>query len=455
MNDVPAPIPSLIWTGPFVALLLCIAILPLNRRTKRWWHSNRNKLLVGAALGLVTIGYYAFRGYGIASNTQMTAPGLSTVSTVLNHAMLDEYFPFISLLFALYVISGGVHLRGDFPAHPFINTTFLAIGAVLASFVGTTGASMLLIRPLLKTNSQRQRVSHTVIFFIFIVSNIGGSLLPIGDPPLFLGYLRGVPFLWTLGLWRPWAMCVGLLLVTYYFWDRREYALELPEWIRRDEAQVEPLALRGGVNLIWLSAVVVVTGMINPTKPFPGTSWTPPHHLRELLQLVVLALSFITTPRGLRVENGFSYEAIAEVACLFAGLFLCMQVPLEILDASTDGLGVRSPAKLFWATGLLSSTLDNAPTYLVFFEASLTRHAGPGVLQLGGGQFIREALLVAISLGAVFMGAATYLGNGPNFMVRSIAERAGVKMPSFFRYVLYSAFILLPMFIIVTLLFLR
>lgn len=452
-----ALIPSLLSIIPFAALLLCVAILPLFKSTEHWWHRNRNKLLIASSLAAVTLIYYVLRGYGLSKNSHATAAGFSTVAGVLHHAMLDEYVPFMSLLFSLYVIAGGIHLKGELPARPLTNTLFLAVGGLLANLVGTTGASVLLIRPLLRTNRHRTRVAHTVIFFIFIVSNIGGTLLPIGDPPLFLGYLAGVPFLWTLQLWRPWALCMVVLLFVYYLWDRIEHRREPPERIQLDETLIEPLSLDGGLNILWLLAVVVVTGAINPGQPLVGTDWLPPPHLREGLQLLLVGVSLVTTPRRIHRENGFEYAPILEVACLFIGIFICMQPALEILDARGSQLGLSTPAQFFWWTGGLSAALDNAPTYMVFFEAAkaISHASDPEVFQLNTGHFIRADLLGAISVGAVFMGALTYIGNGPNFMVKSIADRSGVRMPSFFKYLLYSTVVLVPLFIVITFIFPR
>ncbi len=297
---------------------------------------------------------------------------------------------------------------------------------------------------------------HTVIFFIFIVSNIGGSLLPIGDPPLFLGYLRGVPFLWTLGLWREWLFTVALLLIIYWAWDSYAYKKETIKDISRDETQVQKLSITGKINFIFLAGVVLATGTLDPAKEFFGTGWKPFMFCRELVQITFVALSLFFTPRGIRKENNFNYVAILEVACLFIGIFICMQVPIEILNIKGPSLGINSPAKFFWATGALSSFLDNAPTYVVFFETakSLPIPGHAEALALVEAGHVQVSHLVAISLGAVFMGANTYIGNGPNFMVKSIAEHAGVKMPSFFGYMLFSCLILLPTFAIVTLLFL-
>lgn len=392
---------------------------------------------------------------GGAHTTHTSQPGFGTVAAVLKHAVLDEYVPFIVLLFALYVIAGGIVVRGDIQATPTVNTTIIALGGLLASFIGTTGASMVLIRLLLKTNMERHKVVHTVIFFIFIVSNIGGSLLPVGDPPLFLGYLRGVPFLWTLNLWLEWLTTLGILLVIYFVWDTWAYRHEAARDIREDITHIEPIHVAGLINLIWMFGVVLAVATLDPAKPFPGTDWHPPMFLREGLQLLMVGLSLWTTRAGLRAENKFNYTAIGEVACLFIGIFITMQVPLEILHAKGAQLGLDQPWHFFWMTGILSSFLDNAPTYVVFFETATTLPESAHMLPLIGGGHIDTHLLVAISCGAVFMGANSYIGNGPNFMVKAIAEEAGVKMPSFFGYMAYSAAILIPVFILLTLIFFR
>jgi len=470
-----APIPSLIWVAPFVALLLCIAVLPLLKKTEHWWHHNQSKLIVAVLLAIVTLTYYFLREFGGAVHDpfllklfhtlglhvhehdghHLAEKGIATAAAALGNGLM-EYIPFMSLLFSLYVISGGITVRGDIPAHPRTNVAFLAIGGLLASLIGTTGASMLLIRPLLKTNSERKHVVHTVVFFIFIVSNIGGTLLPIGDPPLFLGYLKGVPFLWTLALWKEWAFAIGVLLVIYYFWDSLAYKKETFPDIHRDETLVEKLSVDGKINFLFLAGVVLATGTLAPGRPFMGTSWEPFTFCRELVQTAFVLLSLAMTPKVLRKENNFNYVAILEVACLFIGIFVCMQVPIEILNAKGSELGIDSPRKFFWATGMLSSFLDNAPTYVVFFETAkaMAAGSGPGIMDIMGGGHINLDFLVAISLGSVFMGANTYIGNGPNFMVKSIAEHAGVKMPSFFGYMLFSACVLIPTFILLMFVFL-
>ena len=456
----PAHVPPLWSIAPFVLLLLAIAILPLVNRCKHFWDRNRNKLLVALVLSVLTLLYYFFvhpvAGLGGGETGAAPTSHLGVIGTVLSAAILEAYIPFIILLLALYTISGGIRLEGDLAAHPRTNTAFLGIGALLASLIGTTGAAMLLIRPLLATNSERRHVRHTVVFFIFLVCNVGGCLLPIGDPPLFLGYLKGVPFLWTLRLAVPWAFCVGFLLVVYYIWDSIAYRREKPEDIVVDAAAQKPLSLKGKRNLLYLLGVVLAVGFLIPGKPFILLpSMEVPEYSREAAMLVLAGLSMLSTPRELRRANQFTFAAIGEVAALFLGIFITMQAPIEILQAHGPSLGLSKPWHFFWASGTLSSFLDNAPTYVVFFETakSLTSAPGEGILQLFPGHYIRADLLVAVSLGSVFMGANTYIGNGPNFMVKTIAEERGVKMPSFFGYMLYSIAILIVLFLLVTLIF--
>ncbi len=453
-------LPPLWACTPFVLLLLSIAILPLIPATAHWWEHNLNRLLVATILGAMTLAFYAWH-HPMTYNhtTHASYYGLASVVHVLEHAVLAEYIPFIVLLFSLYVISGGISLRGDLAAHPTTNTVFLAVGGALASFIGTTGASMLLIRPLLQTNSQRRHKVHTVIFFIFLVSNCGGLLLPTGDPPLFLGYLRGVPFLWTFSLLPQWALVTVALLVIYFVWDTVAYRKEKPSDVLFDDTARRPLRLSGSINFAWLIGVVFCVALVDPNKEFLGLGFKPFPFMREVLMLGFVALSLGTTGKGIRQANHFNYTAILEVAALFIGIFICMQVPIEILHGSGEYLAtkINKPTHFFWATGVLSSFLDNAPTYVVFFASGETMtHAGAdGALRLVGGGCINEAWLTAISLGAVFMGAMTYIGNGPNFMVKSIAEQSGVKMPSFFGYMLYSVAVLVPLFILVNVIFLR
>ncbi|HEU5119040.1 MAG TPA: sodium:proton antiporter, partial [Isosphaeraceae bacterium] len=453
-----AQVPHVLWSLPFGILLLLIATLPLVHAAHHWWERNSVKLAVGLILGAIVLVHYGTRGFGFPHDGHATKPGLPTVIQVVEHAILGEYIPFIVLLFSLYVVAGGLQLRGDLLALPRVNTGILALGAIMASFVGTTGASMVLIRPLLQTNRDRKYVVHTVVFFIFLVSNIGGCLLPIGDPPLFLGYLAGVPFLWTMKLVLPWAFTVCALLLIYYVWDRVfAFPREDPALMSTEQRHFSPLRLHGKINLLWLLGVVLAVALIVPGKPLPGTEIMVRDFVREAVMLLLAGLSLATTPRGLRKEVEFDYTAILEVAALFLGIFLTMQVPIEILQANGQSLALNQPWHFFWATGALSSFLDNAPTYVVFFETarSLPLNSAAQVVPLVGGGQIGQAFLRAISLGAVFMGANTYIGNGPNFMVKSIAEGHGVKMPSFGGYMLYSLGVLVPLFLVVTLIFFR
>ncbi|MCP4245693.1 MAG: sodium:proton antiporter [bacterium] len=450
--------PPPLWAClPFAGLLLSIAILPLIRATEHWWESNKNRLAVALGFAALALLFYMFVHPLTYNHTthEIYATGAARVVHVLEHAILAEYIPFIVLLFSLYVISGGISLRGDLIAKPRTNVAFLAVGAALASFIGTTGASMLLIRPLLQTNAERRNVKHTVIFFIFLVSNIGGCLLPIGDPPLFLGYLMGVPFLWTFKLFVPWVVTCVLLLGVYFVWDTIAFKNEKEIDLIKDRLVREKLSLRGKVNLLYLGGVVLCVALVKPGEPFPLLGFTTFPFLRELLMFALVLASLKSTAPQIRKDNQFNYHAIIEVAVLFVGIFIAMQVPIEILTAKGAALGLSKPWQFFWATGTLSAFLDNAPTYVVFFTTAeaMAHGGGSGILELIGGQFIGEALLVGISLGAVFMGAMSYIGNGPNFMVKSIAEQGGVKMPSFFGYMIYSCIILLPLFAVITLLF--
>ena len=442
---------------PFALLLAAIAILPLTPGLSHWWEHNSSKLLVAGLLAAITLGYYLlghrhpidlhFPAHAVV---QPAAAGLSwsTVGTVLINAILAEYIPFITLLFALYVITGGVRIEGDLEATPTTNAAFLAVGAVLASFIGTTGAAMLLVRPLLETNRERRHVAHTLVFFIFIVCNCGGLLLPIGDPPLFLGYLQGVDFLWTMSLWNEWLFTNGSLLVIYWLWDTLiAHPRETRADVVRDRLLTRSLRFSGlWPNLPLMAGVIAAVAFLDPSKPFPGTSWHPWIYLRETVLLGLVGLSLLLGSGEVRRKNAFTYGAILEVAALFIGIFICMQPALALLHVHGASLGLSSPQSYFWATGSLSSVLDNAPTYLVFFEAA-------GIDPTDGLTGEEARLLAAISLGAVFLGAMTYIGNGPNFMVKAIAEQAGVKMPSFFGYVMYSMGVLLPVFAVMAWLF--
>jgi Na+/H+ antiporter NhaD/arsenite permease-like protein len=458
--------PPLVMVVPFVLILLAIAVLPLVPFTAPWWESNLHRFYVAATLGGITLLYYLFlHEMPVIAHWpwkslvwhNSVGPNFAVMLAVLANAMLYEYVPFIVLLFSLYTITGGIRIEGDLRAHPLTNATFLAVGGLLASFIGTTGAAMLLIRPLLETNRERRHVAHTVVIFIFIVCNCGGCLLPIGDPPLFLGYLFGVPFLWTFQLWKEWLFVNGLLIVLYYLWDRFwHYPRERKPDLLLDEFRTHRLRFAGiWPNAPLLAGVVLSVALLDPGKALPGTEFHPPLYLREVAQLTLVAISLVVGSKSVRRANRFNYHAIVEVAVLFFGIFLAMQPPLEILAVRGDQLGLKTPASFFWSSGSLSSVLDNAPTYVVFFETARaeTARSLPAVEQhvVAG---VEHSLLAALSLGAVFMGAMTYIGNGPNFMVKSIAEASGVRMPSFFGYLAYSGGILLPLLVLMTLIFL-
>ena len=449
--------PPLAMVIPFAVLLAAIAILPLTPGASHWWEHNSSKLLVASLLAAVTLAYYLvvhhhpvdlhFPAHAVIQPAT-SGPSWTTMGAVLANALLAEYIPFITLLFALYSITGGVRIEGDLEATPTTNAAFLVVGTALASFIGTTGAAMLLVRPLLETNRERRQVAHTLVFFIFTVCNCGGLLLPIGDPPLFLGYLQGVDFLWTASLWRQWLFTNGILLAVYWLWDTfLAYPRETRADVVRDRMLTRRLRFSGlWPNLPLMAGVIAAVALLDPSKTLPGTSWHPWIYLREVVLLGLVALSLLLGSGEVRRRNGFTYGAILEVAALFVGIFICMQPALALLHVHGDSLGLASPQAYFWSTGSLSAVLDNAPTYLVFFEA-----AGIDPTDGLGGEEAR--LLAAVSLGAVFLGAMTYIGNGPNFMVKAIAEQSGVKMPSFFGYILYSVGVLLPVFAVMAWLF--
>ncbi len=450
------PVAPAYWTViPFLCLLGAIAIFPLMQKTEHWWEQNINRFKVAALLACFTLAYYAFLHqspveghWPTHSVAEATDSAIQTgfVGAILGNALLAEFIPFIVLLFSLYTIAGGVRITGDLQANPLTNASFMAVGGLLASFIGTTGAAMLLIRPLLDTNDERKHISHTVIFFIFIVCNCGGCLLPIGDPPLFLGYLEGVSFTWTLSLWREWLFVNGMLLLTYCVLDQFYfYRNEAIRDIKRDITHTRRIQISGlKLNGPLLLGVVFAVALLDPNKALPGTHWHAWMYLREAVQLALVAASLYFGSKLLREKNSFNYHAIVEVAVLFVGIFICMQPALQILAEKGAALaGSLSPAGFFWATGGLSSFLDNAPTYLVFFKAAQDPTALAGAT--GG---VPEMFLRGIAMGAVFMGAMTYIGNGPNFMVKAIAEKSGVKMPSFFGYMAYSGAILLPILLL-------
>ena len=430
------------WTlVPFFCMLLSVAVLPLVAGP--WFHHNRNKGLVALALGLPTV-IYLVAQFGLV--------GLESVGDTAR-----EYVSFIVILSALYVISGGIYLTGNLVATPRTNLAFLATGAILASFIGTMGASMVLIRPLLRANCERRHARHTIIFFIFAVSNVGGLLTPLGDPPLFLGFLRGVPFGWTLGLWREWLLVVGLVMAVYLAFEYYYYRKEPVVARRMDVADYVPMRLKGNINILLL-ALVIVTVIFSGYLASLGERISFPF-VREVILVILAVISLRLGPRGPRAANHFRWAPIVEVAVLFAGIFATMIPALALLEAKGASIGVAAPWHYFWATGGLSSFLDNAPTYLVFTSLAQGQVGAETVGALTSTQIVPglgvapAELLAAISCGAVMMGALTYVGNAPNFAVKAIAEHSGLKMPSFFGYMGYSLAVLGPIFLVVTAVF--
>jgi Na+/H+ antiporter NhaD/arsenite permease-like protein len=446
----PADIGSILplWSVlPFVGILLSIALFPLF--APRFWHHHFPKVSAFWALVLAIPFLIA---YG------------DTAMHEIAHIFIVDYIPFIILLWSLFVVSGGIYVKGSLKGTPAVNVTLLLIGTLLASLIGTTGASMLLIRPVLRSNSWRRHKVHTMVFFIFLISNIGGALTPLGDPPLFLGFLHGVPFFWTFRLLPIVAFAAMILLALYFILDTFYYRKEEKTVLQASE--MEPLAIQGAHNFLFLAGIVggvlfsglVKIGEIN----IFGVHQSIENILRDAILIIMGLLSLVTTKKAIRKGNEFGWGPILEVAYLFAGIFMTIIPALAILKAGESGaLGflirsVDQPAHYFWASGSLSSFLDNAPTYLTFFSSALGKFY-PGLPEAEAvARLIVEKIpyLAAISAGSVFMGANTYIGNAPNFMVKSIAEEAGVAMPSFFGYIFkYSLPILVMLFILMTFIF--
>lgn len=427
---------------PFCIMLLMIAIGPLV--AEKWWEKNLNKLIVSLVLGIPTGVCLILGGMGHD----------------LEHQVVFDYLPFIILLFALFVITGGIHLSGDIKAKPWVNTLFLGIGFVLASLMGTTGAAMLLIRPIIETNKERKYTVHTILFFIALVANCGGLLTPLGDPPLFMLFLRGASFTWFAGMWVEWAFVGVVLLALYYLIDSYYYKKEDIADIAKDNGNQKKLCLDGKVNFIYLLGVVLSVAFVNEGYIGIMKDADAPIYvkfLREIVLLILAALSYFTTSKKTRFdENKFSWAPIVEVAVLFLGIFVTMTPALAYLKAHAADLGLNASWQFYYSTGLLSSFLDNTPTAVAFH--SVATGLTPDQMAAFGGELVAgipDILLKAICVGAVFFGAMTYIGNGPNFMVKAIAEESGIKMPSFFGYMIkFSLVILLPVYILVQLLFL-
>jgi Na+/H+ antiporter NhaD/arsenite permease-like protein len=419
---------------PFLTMILAIALFPLA--WPRFWGKNRNKLTVAIVLSVPVLVFFLARG----------AP------QEVGRTLLFDYLPFIILLGSLYTITGGIHLAGDLEATPLANTLFLAIGAVLASLMGTTGAAMLLIRPVLKTNSERKYKVHTVLFFIGIVANTGGLLTPLGDPPLFMMYLRGAPFFWFFRLFPEWAFVNGVLLAIYYFIDVHYHKKEPPEAIAKDKADVVPLKIEGRLNFLWLLAVIGAVAVLNEnTLPFLKST-VYARFLREAVILLMAVLSYVSTGKHVHYHNRFHWGPIAEVAYLFLGIFITMVPCLIFFETRARALGISTPRQFFYGAGALSSFLDNTPTAVVFHALALGLGGQTPSLVAG----IPAALLKAICVGAVMFGGMTYIGNGPNFMVKAVAEHHKIRMPHFFGYMAkFSLVILLPVFLLAQILFIR
>jgi len=439
-----------IWWGvPFAGILLSIALMPLLAPI--FWHHHFGK--VAAGWGLLFLLPFAL------------VFGPAAAGASLAHALLAEYLPFVILLTALFTVAGGVYIRGNLHGGPGLNTAILAIGAVLASFMGTTGASMLMIRPLIRANDHRVHKAHVVVFFIFIVSNAGGSLTPLGDPPLFLGFLKGVDFFWTVSHIFPETLfLIGTLLALFYALDAWYYRQREELLLRDPTPDTRSIGFDGKINFLLLAGVVglvLLSGFWKSPVVFHvvGTDVGLPGLVRDAGLIAITFLSLWLTPRMVHENNQFSWGPMQEVAKLFAGIFLTIIPVIAMLKAGVSGPfgaivsavtrpdGTPDPAMYFWAAGALSSFLDNAPTYLVFFN---TAGGDPAVLMTQ-----LAPTLAAISAGAVFMGANSYIGNAPNLMVKAIAEDRGVKMPSFFGYMAWSCGILVPLFVVMTFIWFR
>ena len=428
---------------PFGLMLLTIAVAPLL--VNDWWESNRHKLAVALLLAIPT-GVFLIMG---------------GMEHELEHQLFGDYIPFIILLLSLYVITGGIHLSGDIKAKPWVNTVFLAVGWLLASIMGTTGAAMLLIRPLLMTNQQRKYKVHTVLFFIALVANCGGLLTPLGDPPLFMLFLRGASFGWFVSMLPQWLFTGAILLLIYYALDSYYYNKK-EHWtaLSADHREQIPLCLKGKTNFLYLLCVVFAVAVINPGMiPEMAAADAPMwlKYMREIVLLSLMAMSLYTTKHEVRYDmNKFSWGPIVEVAVLFLGIFVTMTPALAFLNENAAVLGLSETWQFYYATGALSSFLDNTPTAVAFHSVA-TGLTPEQMLAFGGNMVagVPEVLLKAISIGSVFFGAMTYIGNGPNFMVKAIAEENGIKMPSFFGYMLqFSLMVLLPVYILVQLIFL-
>lgn len=451
-GETGTAVPSLLYCIPFAGILLCIALFPLVM--PNWWEEHQAPVVLAWSLAFIVPFVMGF--------------GAHHTAEVVLECIINDYLTFIVLLFGLFCVAGNITLEGDLAGSPRINVGLLLFGTLLSSWVGTTGASMLMVRPIIKMNSWRRRKRHIMIFFIFLISNIGGCLTPIGDPPLLMGFMRGVPFFWSLRLLPILAFNVAVLLFVFYHLDMRAYRKDIADGRKPDISKPgTEIRIAGLHNLIFLAAIVVAVLLSGTLPSLPlfrnadGTvrgipilgevTLTWPAVIEIAIILASAWLSFRTTSAKVRTENHFTWGAIKEVAILFIGIFITMQPALMILKANGASLGLDSPYQMFWATGALSSFLDNTPTYLVFLTTAGSLGFTEGIATALG--TVPAKMLVAISCGAVFMGANTYIGNAPNFMVKSISDENGVRMPSFFGYILWSLGFLIPVFILDTLIF--
>jgi len=417
---------------PFILMLGSIAVFPLA--WNHFWEKNLNKLYIALLLSVPAIIFLVANGF----------------SGRLYETIVFDYVPFLILLGALFTITGGIYLTGDIEAKPSVNTLFLAIGAVLASFMGTTGAAMLLIRPVIQTNKERKFKVHTILFFIGVVANCGGLLTPLGDPPLFMMYLRGAPFTWFFQLFPEWLVVNGLLLIAYFIVDSYYHKKEPVSAVIKDKSEIRPIRIEGNMNFIWLAGVVLAVAFLNEQYIPAIASNHYYKFIREFAIVLMAVFSMMFTAKITRKNNNFTWGPIEEVAYLFLGIFVTMVPCLLYLEANAKTLGVTLPQQFYYYTGMLSSFLDNTPTAVTFHSLALGLGQVTGDITAG----IPSELLRAISLGAVLFGSMTYIGNGPNFMVKAVAEENNIKMPDFFSYMIkFSLIVLLPIFIIIQLIF--
>lgn len=437
---------------PFAGLLLCIAIVPLI--FGEWWESHKQYAVI--FWSLLTAILFA------------TQFGTGAALTKVSECFFNDYLTFIVLLFGLYCVSGNITFEGDLAGSPMVNVFLLAVGTLLSSCIGTTGSSMLMIRPVIKMNAWRSKKSHIMIFFIFLVSNIGGCLTPVGDPPLLMGFMRGIPFFWSLHLFPVLLFNMIVLLFAFYHLDMKAYRSDISYGGKPDISKPgTSLTIGGGHNFLFLLMIilaVILSGVLPSLPafqtgngeaigiPIGGGEVFPLSSLIEVILILLAAfLSFRTTDSGIRRKNHFTWGAIEEVAILFIGIFITMQPALMLLKEVGPTLGLTHPAQMFWATGALSSFLDNTPTYLVFLTTAGSLGFTQGMASTVGTIPVR--MLMAISCGAVFMGANSYIGNAPNFMVKAMADENGIKMPSFFGYIGWSLAFLIPVFLLDTIVF--